>query len=163
MQKFKNPSGTKDLVHISFEVTLLIKGIDSLLEIVGGFLMIYLNPGRMNRLVSFLTRHELSEDPKDRIANFLLLFGHAFSISTQSFGIIYLFSHGLIKLLLVLLLWKKKLWAYPLTIVSLLLFIAYQIYRYTFSHSVFLILLTAFDILMSVLTYKEYKRMKASS
>ncbi len=132
------------------------------MEIAGGFLMMYLNPDRISRLVFLLTSHELSEDPKDLIANSLLRFSHSFSIGTQSFGVIYLLSHGAIKLVLILLLWRRKLWAYPLTIASLLLFIAYQIYRYTFSHSVFLLFLTAFDLLMVALTELEYRKMKYS-
>ena len=150
----------KDIAHISFEVGLIIKGIDGILEIVGGFLLLYLNPNRMGQLIAVLTQHELSEDPKDLVANALIHFGHSFSISTQVFGVFYLISHGVIKCILITLLWRKKLWAYPLTIVSLILFIAYQIYRYSVHPSVFLMLLTAFDIIMIILTFMEFKRMK---
>lgn len=150
----------KDVVHISFELGLIIKGIDGLLEIFGGFLLLYLNPNRMGRLVTLLTQHELSEDPKDLVANALIRFSHSFSISTQAFGVFYLISHGVIKSVLILLLWRKKLWAYPLTIASLVLFIAYQIYRYSVHASMLLLLLTVFDIVMIILTFIEYKRIK---
>ena len=145
----------KDVVHISFELGLIIKGIDGLLEIFGGFLLLYLNPNRMGRLVTLLTQHELSEDPKDLVANALIRFSHSFSISTQAFGVFYLISHGVIKSVLILLLWRKKLWAYPLTIASLVLFIAYQIYRYSVHASMLLLLLTVFDIVMIILTFIE--------
>lgn len=150
----------KDIVHIGFELGLIIKGIDGLLEILGGFLLMYLNPNRMNILIVFLTQHELSEDPKDFVANALIHFSRNFSISTQQFGVFYLISHGIIKFVLILLLWRKKLWAYPLTIASLLLFIAYQIYRYLIHTSVSLLLLTFFDIILIILTFIEYRRMK---
>lgn len=148
------------LVHIGFELGLLIKGIDGLLEILGGVLLLYLNPARMSTAVRILTRHELSEDPRDLVANAMLRFSHSFSISAQSFGIFYLISHGVVKCALVFLLWKKKLWAYPLTILFLLLFIAYQIYRATIRPSAFLWLLTAFDAVMIVLTLMEYRNRK---
>lgn len=151
----------KDIVHISFEFGLILKGIDSLLEIIGGFLLLYLNPNRIGRLVTLLTWHELSEDPKDLVANALVQFSHSFSVSTQIFGVFYLISHGVIKCVLVFLLCRKKLWAYPLTIVSLFLFIAYQIYRYTIHASVSLLLLTIFDIVMIVLTFIEYRKIKS--
>ena len=154
-EKFVKP---KDFVHISFEIGLLLKGIDGLLEIFGGILLIFLNPGRLNRIILLLTQHELSEDPKDLVANALLSLSQSFSISTQQFGIFYLMSHGIIKCILILLLWQKKLWAYPLSIIALVLFIAYQIYRYSISHSAFLILLTVFDIIMIILTYIEYRK-----
>ena len=152
----------KDVVHVSFEIGLLLKGIHGLMEIIGGASLLFLSPDRVNWLARFLTRHELSEDPKDKVANFLITLSNSFSISTQHFAMFYLMSHGIIKFALVLLLWRRKLWAYPLTIISLILFIAYQIYRYTFTHSVFLILLTIFDVVMIVLTYLEYKRIKSA-
>lgn len=156
---FREP---KDIVHISFEIGLLLKGVHGLTEVVGGALMFFLTPDRLSALTRFLTKHELSEDPRDLVANFLLNLSSSFSISTQHFAELYLMSHGIIKCILILLLWRRKPWAYPLTIVSLILFIAYQIYRYTFTQSVFLILLTVFDAVMIVLTYLEYKNLKAS-
>jgi len=151
---------SKKVIHIGFEIGLLLKGIDGLLEIIGGILLTVLNPQRMNRMVSFFTQHELSEDPKDTVANFLVALGHSFSISAQQFAAVYLISHGAIKLILILLLWKKKLWAYPLSILFLVLFIIYQIYHYTFTHSASMILLTLLDTVMIILTYLEYKRIQ---
>ncbi|MDD4716142.1 MAG: DUF2127 domain-containing protein [Oscillospiraceae bacterium] len=157
-----NVNEKKDIVHISFEIGLLLKGIHGLTEIVGGALMFFLTPNRVSALTRFLTKHELSEDPRDLVANFLLSLSSSFSISTQHFAVFYLMSHGIIKCILILLLWRRKLWAYPLAIVSLILFIAYQVYRYTFTQSVFLIMLSIFDAVMIALTWLEYKNLKAS-
>ncbi|OCZ49825.1 DUF2127 domain-containing protein [Dehalobacter sp. TeCB1] len=156
----KKKVSLREIFHISFEIGLLLKGLDSLLEIIGGIFLIFLTPDRLNWLIRLLTQHELSEDPQDKFSNLLVTLGHSFSISTQDFGVFYLVSHGIIKSVLILLLWRKKLWAYPLAVLSLVLFIAYQIYRYTFSPSVFLILLTGLDIIMIFLTIMEYKRVK---
>ena len=149
--------------HVSFEIGLFLKGIDSLMKIIGGAFLLFLSPDRLNWLTRFLTQHELSEDPKDRVANFLITLSSSFSISTQHFAVFYLMSHGIIKCILILLLWRRKLWAYPLTIVSLILFIAYQVYRFTLTQSAFLIVLSIFDAVMIALTYLEYKRIKSAS
>ena len=62
------------------------------------------------------------------------------------FGAIYLLSHGAAKIVLVTLVLRDKLWAYPWLIVLLLAFIAYQLYRITAVHfSVGLTALTVFD------------------
>ena len=156
----KKSNKKNDVFHKSFEIVILLKGIDSILEIIGGILLVFLNPNRLNKLVTLLTQNELSEDPKDVVANFAIKLSLGFSLSSQYFGIIYLMSHGIIKLILVILLWKRKIWAYPLTIVSLLLFIFYQIYRCIISYSTVLIVLTVFDIVMILLTLIEYKSMK---
>lgn len=160
----KDTAYTKnDIVHVSFEIGLFLKGIYGLLEILGGVLLLFLNPHRLNLLTHFLTKHELSEDPRDIVATYLISLSSSFSISTQHFAVFYLISHGVIKCFLIFLLWRRKLFAYPLTIISLLLFIAYQIYRYTLTRSVFLIFLTLFDIIMIVLTFLEYKRINSAS
>lgn len=151
---------SKDLFHMSFEIGLLLKGLDGLLEIVGGLLLFFLNPDRLNSLIILLTQNELSHDPNDIVSNTLISLGHNFSISTQQFGIFYLMTHGFIKCILVFLLWKRKLWAYPMTIIALVLFIAYQVYRYIISPSAFMIVLSAFDAIMIVLTLIEYNKIK---
>lgn len=148
------------IFHKSFEIAILLKGLDGIFEIIGGVLLIFLTPNRLNKLIALLTQHELSEDPKDVIANFAIGLGSHFSLSSQHFGVFYLVSHGLIKLILITMLWKRKTWAYPLTVVSLLLFALYQVYRCTSSFSVFLVALTIFDIIMIVLTLIEYRNIK---
>lgn len=157
----KTDKKPKNLAHIGFEIGLLFKGIDGILEIIGGILLIFLNPDRLSRLTRFLTQRELSEDPMDKVANALIAFSHSFSIGTQNFGIVYLISHGLIKFFIIFLLWRKKLWAYPFGIFSLVLFILYQLYRYNLDHSIWLILLTILDTIMIILTFLEYRRMKS--
>jgi uncharacterized membrane protein len=149
-----------DFFHVSFEIALILKAINGLFEIAGGVLLTFLNQGNLNRIIAMLTQGELSEDPKDVFAAAILHFSENFSISSQHFGIFYLISHGIIKLILVVILWRKKLWAYPLTIVLLGLFICYQLYRYAVSPSVIMILLTVLDLIVILLTFIEYRNQK---
>jgi uncharacterized membrane protein len=123
MPKSRKTNVESNIIHRSFEIGILTKGIDGVLEVIGGTLLVFLSPGRLNRLVHLLTQHELSEDPRDMISNYLIRMGSNFSISTQHFGVFYLMSHGLVKIILVILLWKRKLWAYPLAVAFLILFI----------------------------------------
>lgn len=162
MAKLNKPD-IGSLLHKSFEAGILLKAIDGVLEIIGGILLIFLNPVRLHRIIALLTRHELSQDARDIVANFLKDFGSKFTVSTQHFGEFYLISHGAIKMILVILLWKRKVWAYPIAIISLAFFIVYQIYMYTIRHSFGLILLTILDIIVIVLTLIEYKKIKNNS
>lgn len=158
-----NVCKNKGLVHVSFEIGLFFKGINGLMEILGGTFLLFLSQYRLNRLTHFLTHRRLFENHNNIVANSLITLGKSFSVNTQHFVVFYLMSHGILKCILIYLLWRKKLWAYPLTIVSLLLFIAYQLHRFTITHSVFLILLTIFDAAIILLTYLEYKRIKFSN
>ncbi len=150
------------LLHNSFEVAIAFKGIHSVLEIISGFLLMLLNPDNLSRMVMWFIKGELVEDPTDVIANYLMKAIQTFSISTQWFGVVYLLSHGVIKIFLVVMLWQRKYWAYPLTIVVFFLFIIYQFYRYAHTHSIWLIALTVLDVILILLTWLEYKRIKNS-
>jgi len=146
----------------TFKVGLVLKGLDGILEVAGGILLLFLSPQAIQHLVRVLTAHELSEDPHDLIARYLLHTTAHLSHGTTLFGAIYLLSHGIAKIVLVALVLKDKLWAYPWLIGLLLAFIAYQLYRITAVHlSIGLTLLTVFDVFLVWLTWREYRSKRA--
>ena len=157
MKKLPN----KKILDVSFDIGLLLKGLFALGELIGGLTLIFLTPNRLNRLISWLSAGELSEDPNDWLMNHLVLFGHSFTFNAQHFAMFYLLSHGVIKLVAILLLWRKKLWSYPLSVLVIIGFVIYQMISFASSHSVSLLLLTILDIIMIVLTILEYRKMKA--
>ena len=111
-------------------------------------------------LVGRFTQDELIEDRGDVVANTLLHWAQTFSIQTQHFYAFYLLSHGVVKLGLVTGLLIRKLWAYPASLVVMTLFIAYQLYRYTYTHGIGLIFLTLFDLVVMWLVWHEYRLLK---
>ncbi|MDD5290812.1 MAG: DUF2127 domain-containing protein [Patescibacteria group bacterium] len=148
------------IFHKVFLSSIFLKGVDGALETVGGFLLFLFNHGEINRFVFWLAREELSEDPKDFIANYLVGVAQNFSLDLQLFLSLYLIAHGFIKVILVISLWQKKIWAFPAAIIFLSLFIFYQLYRFSYSHSPWLIWMTIFDILIIFLAQREYKNLK---
>jgi uncharacterized membrane protein len=150
-------------IHAAFRAGIVAKGIDGFLEITGGILLLFMRPETIGYLVRLLTEHELSTDPRDIIANYLLRTAGHLSESTKLFGSLYLLSHGLIKLLLVVTLWNRKLWAYPAAIIFFVAFIAYQLYRYSLSRSPLLIVLSVVDAAVVVLALEEYKNIRRNA
>jgi len=143
--------------HWIFEAGTLLKGFDAALEILGGFIFLFASNIKLNQLIVSLTQHELSEDPHDKVA---ILLRHSVSQLTTDarvFGSVYLIVHGLTKLWLVTGLLRGRLWAYPATIGFLCLFIAYQLYRLSYSYSIGLMLLTSFDLIFALLVWREYQ------
>ncbi len=57
-------------------------------------------------------------------------------------------------------LFRKKLWGYPLAIAIFSSFIAYQLYRYTITHSPWLILISLLDVIIILLAINEYHFVK---
>jgi uncharacterized membrane protein len=140
----------------AFRITVALKGLDGLLEVIGGIALLFVSPRSINRLVKWATAHELAQDPKDLISRHLLHSASQLTSSTTLYGALYLLIHGVSKVVLVVLVLRNKLWAYPWMIGLLLAFIAYQLYRMTYKPSVSLALLTAFDALVVWLTWREY-------
>jgi uncharacterized membrane protein len=152
------PPGVSTALDTTFKVGLFLKAADGVLEIVAGTLLLFLSPSTLDRIAHGLTAHELSEDPHDRLAHYILHTTGHLSSGTTLFGAIYLLSHGISKVVLVVLVLREKLWAYPWLIVLLGAFIAYQLYVLAFvSFSWGLIALTAFDLLLVWLTWREYQ------
>jgi uncharacterized membrane protein len=142
----------------TFKIGLILKGLDGILEVAGGILLLFLSPHAIQHLARTLTAHELSQDPHDFIATHLLHTTSHLTTGTTLFGAIYLLSHGAAKIVLVALVLRDKLWAYPWLIALLLAFIGYQLYRITAVHfSAGLTALTVFDIALVWLTWREYR------
>lgn len=149
-------------IHILFQIGLIGKAVDGVLEIVGGTLLCFVNPEQINGIMRALTREELSEDPHDLIAGLLMRSVLHLSTGTKVFAAIFLLWHGVIKVGLVWALARKHWWAYPIAIVAFGLFLAYQGYRYAYTHSIWLLALSFLDLFVIVLTWLEYKRLRAS-
>jgi uncharacterized membrane protein len=144
-------------IHRIFEISVLLKGAHALIECLGGVALTLASSNYIGGLVNSLTQDELLEDPNDFLASHLLRFAQEFTVSAQHFYAFYLLSHGVVKLVLVVGLLRNNRWAYPASLVALSFFILYQLYRYSYTHGVGLILLTIFDVFVMWLIWHEYQ------
>lgn len=147
-------------IHRTFEISIILKGVHAIFEIIGGVLVFFTSKAYLLSTIALITAEETGEDPKDFIVHYLVKTANEFSVSTQHFVSLYLLSHGVIKLVLVIGLLKEKMWAYPASIAVFSFFIIYQIQRYTTTHSFWLLLLTLLDAFIIFLTWHEYKLMR---
>ena len=147
-------------IHQIFVVSVALKGIHALIEIVGGIALYLVSTGTIVRLINGWSYDELVEDKHDWVANHLLAFARTFSVAEHHFYAFYLLSHGLIKSVLVIGLLREKLWAYPASFAVFGAFIAYQLYRYSFTHDIALILLSIFDLFVIYLAVHEYRLLR---
>jgi uncharacterized membrane protein len=145
------------LLRATFRTGITMKGIDGLLEATGGVLLWFIKPSSLSWTLQAIFQHELSRDPHDFVAAHLLHLSERLAHSDPLFASIYLVSHGLIKVVLAILLWMNKIWAYPLAVGVFSAFSVYQVYRFSHTHSMFLLLLTAFDVVIVYLTWEEYR------
>jgi uncharacterized membrane protein len=146
------------VLHYLFELGISIKLLNGILEVIGGIFLFFSTPRSLSKLAATLLTNELLEDPKDLVANTLLHAVQRLSSNAQVFASAYLLVHGLVKVGLVIALWKKKLWAYPLAGVVLVLFTVYQVYLFSHSRSLFQLALTVVDVVILLLLWSEYRR-----
>ena len=163
MSVSENQQAREKYIHLVFDISLWIKGVFALSEIIAGVAAYFVSQQFLLGIVQWVTADEFAEDPHDLISNFLLHSVQNLSIGAQDFAAIYLLAHGIIKLWLIVGLLRKKLWYYPVAIVVFGLFIVYQLYRYTFTHSVLLLLITVLDLIVIGLTWHEYRYLRRTS
>lgn len=149
----------KTLLDKTYEIGILIKGIDGVLELLGGILLAVLKP-RLDVILQFLTQHELSHDPHDFIANHILKYGHDLERGSTLFAVLFLLTHGLTKIVLVVSLLRGKLWAYPFALITLSLFIAYQFYRLAIGPTFGMAFLTVLDGIIIWLIWREWRQIQ---
>jgi uncharacterized membrane protein len=153
----------RSILRDTFRTGITLKGLDGVLETIGGVLFWFIPPSKMNAIVAILSQHELSHDPDDFIAVHLLRATEKLLSGNKMFATLYLLSHGLTKVVLVVALWMNALWAYPLTIFVLAAFSVYQMYRYSHTHAAAMLILTIFDVVLIYLTWMEWREQKAPS
>lgn len=141
-----------------FEVGIILKLLDGILEAIAGMIFVFVGQGDLLNFARILTQEELSEDPKDLVANYILKLAKNFSADTQFFIIFYLISHGIVKVFLSASLLKRKLWAFPAAIGFFSIFLLYQLYRFFLNYSLLMLLLSIFDIAVIYLTWLEYRK-----
>ncbi|MHB0866002.1 MAG: DUF2127 domain-containing protein [Minisyncoccota bacterium] len=147
----------KDILWL-FDLALILKAVNGSLEMLGALLVLFVPPSLVLKLAEFATGGELAQDPSDPIVAFIREAARAFAVHTHYFLAFYLALHGLIKVLLVIAIFAKKKMAYPLFMLSLAVFGAYEAYRGFVLHELLLQALALFDFALLLLTVHEYRR-----
>jgi len=150
-------------MHEAFEVAILIKGIDGMLQLIGGAVLLAVPLQTINDLIAQIVAHELAGESDDLIARFILHAAHELPAGTKTFAVTYLLAHGCVKLFMVYALWREQLWAFPAALGIIGTFVVYQIYRFSHTHSLTLLVFTLIDIAICWLIWREYgARQRAS-
>jgi uncharacterized membrane protein len=160
----KDQAPVSPVLDRTFKVGLVLKAADGVIEIIAGVLLLFITASNIRRLARAVTAHELGEDPHDRLAHYILHSTEHLSSGTTLFGAVYLLSHGVSKVILVALVLRNKLWAYPWLMALLGVFIVYQLYVVIFvKFSWGLTALTVFDLFLVWLTWREYQAKRGRS
>ena len=145
-----------------YRIGLFVKGFDGLLELVGGILLLTVSSGTILHLTKNLTHAELGEDPHDFWALHARQIGEQLAAGNHTFAAVFLLTHGVVKVGLVICLLLQKLWAYPLGILTLSALLLYQLYQLVVAPSTGIAVLSVFDALIIWLIWREWRIVRAT-
>ncbi len=137
-----------------FRLSIIAKGVDAVFEIVGGLLLT--RPTRIARYLSVLSQHEVYRH-HEVLSGHLSHLAQTVSLHASLGEAVYLFIHGLAKVILITAIFQNKRWGYVGLLGVLTLFTLIELTRSVIAHEIVTGLLGLFDLIIVILIYKEYK------
>ena len=151
-----HPKKRENLFHDLFKIGIWIKGIDGVLEILGGALFLVVSPAALNRYVRFLTQHGLHDWLGEELSHWAANLQHG----SKLIGGAYLLGNGVVKVFLAVGILRGKLWCYPTAIVVIGILVCLQTARLFLHFSIPMLAGTLIDIAIVLLIAREYRQVK---
>lgn len=148
------------LLDKTYEIGLFIKGFDGTVELLGALFLIVVPSSAINSLTHWMVDNELSRKPHSFIANHILHFGTSLAAGHNTFAILFLATHGAVKVGLVVALLRQKMWAYPVALVALTGFLVYQVFLLITQATFAMAFLTVLDVVIIWLVQREWRQTK---
>lgn len=144
-----------------YKIGVAVKGFDGTVELLAG-LWLWFAPGSLHHILTSW-QGELLESRGfvgQYIAHSLDKVNHELYGGVMVMAIVFLVSHGVIKLALVYALLKEILWAYPYALFVLVLFLLAQIVAMIQHPGIGMAVLMLLDILIIWLVWGEWQKLK---
>jgi len=133
-------------IHQIFQVTVALKGLHGIVEIVGGIALALFSTDAILRLLYHWDKHQVV--------------ARHFSTGEHHYYVWFFLSHGALNLALAIGLLLQKLWAYPAAMVILVLFIILQMHRFSHVHDPGLLVFSLLDLIVIALAVHEYRLLR---
>lgn len=154
---FPTTEQEKDLLWI-FDLALWIKILNGALEMLVALLILFVPAQLVLTLADYATSGEIAQDSNDYVASSILSMAQTYAVHSHYLLALYLALHGGVKVALVIGIFMKKKIAYPLFVIALGLFGAYEAFRGFIRHEILLQVLAVLDLSLLLLTTHEYRR-----
>lgn len=145
------------MTHRLFLVSILAKGALGLIQLATAAAIATGATARLPGVIQWLVSAELAEDPNDFLAARLMSWAGQVSTSDTTFYLVYFSAHGLLHVGIVAALLTEALWAFPVSIAILAVFVGYQVVEWMTVGGVMLPLLSAIDLAVIALTLVEWR------
>jgi uncharacterized membrane protein len=145
-----------------YKIGIAIKGFDGLVEFIAGIALL-ISPPLVHTLLGGIAREagEHNGSVYHFIADYIARIDNDLARSGMVFLILFLITHGAVKLALVYCLLKEIVRAYPIALGILVAFLIYQAYVFIISPSLGMALFTILDVIIIWLVWGEYQDLRA--
>lgn len=150
-------SGQHRTLDRVFAVSIVLKGLDGVVELIGGLALLFISPARLRDWLGDVVSFVLVGHERSPVFHWAIHLGDSWGTRTTLFAAAYLLLHGIIKVVLVWALLKQQLWAYPWMLAALGVFIVIQGCELVVHFSWWMLALTLFDVFIVALTAREWQ------
>jgi uncharacterized membrane protein len=158
----RNSAERRRKLELVYRVGVIVKGLDGVIELVGG-LLLWLAPGLLRAVLVPLSGTVAGDHPiRNFVAYWAGHFGQELAAGSSTFVVFFLLAHGIVKVVLVYCLLREYHWVYPYALAVLGLFAAYQIFVLVGAPTVGMALLTALDFLIIWLVWREWRVLRST-
>ncbi len=145
----------------AYKISVGVKGFDGLVELLAG-LWLLIAPATLHALLQGIFGELVQHHSR-----FMQFMAENVAHIDQDLAkggllivILFLITHGVVKLALVYCLLKEIIWAYPYALVVLGMFFIYQVYVFIMHPSVSMFLFSLLDAIIIWLVYGEWQKLK---
>lgn len=127
------------------------------LRVALGVTLLKMIGARFSDIIYLLMSHEFTGKAGDAVLEQLykLFETHQFTVTYFIAG--YFLFWGSIEIVLSYCLLRHRLWAFPIALALIALFIIYSMFRYTYTHSLTLLGIIIIDIVIMYIIHREYR------
>jgi uncharacterized membrane protein len=144
-----------------YKIGIAIKGFDGFVELLAGLALLF-SPSLVHTILGSIAGEANEQQGQlfQSIADSITRVNADFAKNSVLFLVIFLISHGVIKLALVYALLKEITKAYPYALIVLILFLIYQLYVLAINPTIGMALFALLDAIIIWLVWGEYKDLR---
>ena len=146
------------IVEWAYRIFLFGQGLLGTIQFFGGMALALAPRGSIPKIVDWLVRNELAEDPTDPISSILFNWAAALGPSADGVYAIYLLGHGVLNIFVVTTLFFRVKWAYHFAITVLWGFVVFQLVEFAIQRDPLLLPLTIIDLVVIALVWLERRQ-----
>ncbi len=133
-------------VHQLFQISVAVKGLHGIVEIAGGLALALFSTDAILQLLYRIDHHDLV--------------ARHFSTGEHRYYTFFFLSHGVLNAALAIGLLLEMLWAFPVAIAIIALFVVLQMFRFTHVQDPALIAFSILDLIVIALAVHEYRLLR---